>query len=149
MARFLPHVIIIRVDDEGADYEYRYVGEAQRQAYGIPIKGIRLSQIEAAAPQLGVLLRCVYERVRSTAKTLVVRGRALGGSVDEKPRFQETAWMPLGESDGCVDHLLMIGVQVPRPYWETSADTLELLADQGRESISAGTLPSHLNPTGG
>jgi hypothetical protein len=148
MARFLSHVIIIRVEDNGADYEYRYVGETQRQAYGIPLKGIRLSQIEAAAPQLGVLLRCVYEQVRSTAKTLVIRGRALSASADERPQFQETVWMPLGDSDTCVDHLLMVGVQVPRPYWETPADKLEALADHGRASVLAGISPSHLSPTG-
>jgi hypothetical protein len=134
MAAFLPHVIIIRVDVNGADYEYRYVGEAQRQAYGMSPRGIRLSQIEAATPQLGALIRSVFEQVRSTEKPLVVRGRVYSESVDAKPRFHETAWMPLGASDICVDHLLMIGVQVPRPFWEAPADKLKILADQGRAS---------------
>ena len=45
MAAFLPYAIIVGVVDNGADYEYRYVGEAQRQAFGIYFKGMRLTQI--------------------------------------------------------------------------------------------------------
>lgn len=132
MAAFLPHVIIIRVDDNGADYEYCYVGEAQRQAYGMPLKGIRLTQIEAATPQLGALVRSVFEQVRSSQVPLVVRGRIYSELANDKRRFHETIWMPLGDSETCVDHLLMIGVQVPKPFWEATPDKLRILADHGR-----------------
>src|SRR6202789_2419961 len=64
MATFLPHTVILTVIDDGADYEFRYVGDAQRQAFGTHFKGLRITQIEAAAPKLGAVLRLAYEQVR-------------------------------------------------------------------------------------
>jgi len=102
---------MIGVVDKGADYEYRYAGEARRQAFGVYFKGMRLTQIETAAPELGAILRSIYERVRSTGATFLVRGR-----VDHEParsqfRYYESAFSPLGASDAAVDHLLIVGVQ--------------------------------------
>jgi len=130
MSSFLPCIVIAGVVDNGADYEYRYVGEAQRQAFGVYFKGMRLTQIETAAPELGAILRSTYEQVRSTGAPLLVRGR-----VDHEParsqfRYHETAFLPLGASDAAVDHLLIVGVQVPTPFWELPNEKLTILANQ-------------------
>jgi hypothetical protein len=130
MASFLPCIVIAGIVDNGADYEYRYVGEAQRQAFGVYFKGMRLTQIETAAPELGAILRSTYEQVRSTGAPFLVRGR-----VDHEParsqfRYHETAFLPLGASDAAVDHLLIVGVQVPTPFWELPNEKLTILANQ-------------------
>jgi hypothetical protein len=72
IARLRPYVVLPRagargfgVIDCGADYEYRYVGEAERQAFKTYFKGIRLTQIEAHAPEFGRILRSAYDQVRS------------------------------------------------------------------------------------
>jgi hypothetical protein len=66
LAAILPYAVIIGVIDGGADFEFRYVGEAQREAFNTSFKGLRVSQIEAAVPELGTLLRGVYEQARAT-----------------------------------------------------------------------------------
>lgn len=130
MAQFLPFAVIAAVIDDGADYEYRYVGEAQRQAFRTYFKGMRVTQIEAGAPELGAILRSAYEQVRSTGTPLLVRGRVDHEPADSLFSYHETAFLPLGISDSCVDHLLMLGVQVPTPFWDLPDEQLKVLAER-------------------
>jgi hypothetical protein len=130
MAAILPYCVIVSVVDSGADYEYRYVGEEQRQAYGIQFKGLRLSKIEAAAPQLGMLLRGAYETVRAHGQPFVVRGRLASGSKDTALLYHESVFLPLGAA--AVDHILIVGVRVPRPFWEIPSNHLKVLAEKAR-----------------
>jgi hypothetical protein len=130
MAPFLPYSVIVGVIDDGADFEYRYVGDAQRQAFRSYFKGLRITQIEAAAPELGALLRGVYEQVRSSAIPFLVRGRLDQEDDDARFRYHETAFLPLGVGDGAVDHLLVVGVQVPDPFWQFTDEKLVTLARQ-------------------
>jgi hypothetical protein len=128
MAPFLPHTVIIGVIGGGADYDYRYVGEAEREAFKTYFKGIRLTQIEAYAPEFGGILRRAYEQVRSTGLPFIVRGRSdLGNS-----QLSETAFLPLGAGQEAVDHLLIVGVQIPEPFRELPADKLQTLVDLTR-----------------
>ena len=130
MATFLPYSIIVGVVDSGADYEYRYVGEAQRQAFGTYFKGMRVTQIEAVLPELGAILRSAYEQVRSTGAPFLVRGRVDHEPARSQCHFHETAFLPLGASDAAVDHVLIVGVQVPTPFWELPDEKLKILANQ-------------------
>jgi hypothetical protein len=126
-AAILPYSVIVRVIDGGADFEYRYVGESQRQAFKTSFKGLRLSQIEAAVPQLGSLLRAAYERVRSSGEPFLVRGRIDHEPADSKLLYHESAFLPLGISDAAVDHILIVGVQIPEPFWHVPAEKLTTL----------------------
>ena len=136
LATVLPYAVIIGVIDEGADYEFRYVGDAQRQAFKVHFKGLRLTQITAAAPELGTLLRGAYEFVRSTGTAFVVRGRVDHEPADSKFLYHESAFLPLGATDASVDHLLIVGVQIPTPFWEIPTDKLTTLADQSRQQTA-------------
>jgi hypothetical protein len=138
MAPFLPYSVIIGVIDDGADFEYRYVGDAQRQAFRSYFKGLRITQIEAVAPELGELLRSVYEPVRSNGVPFLVRGRLDQEADDARFRFHETAFLPLGASDTAVDHLLVVGVQVPAPFWQFTDEKLTILAQQAGVPAAAG-----------
>jgi hypothetical protein len=137
LAAFLQCAVIIDVLGNGADYEYRYVGEAQRQAFGTYFKGMRVTQVEAAAPKLGAILRSAYEQVRSSGAPFLVQGRVDHKPADPQLRYHETAFLPLGASDAAVDHLLIVGVQVPTPFWELPREKLKVLAKQ----ITAPTAP--------
>jgi hypothetical protein len=132
MAPFMPYIVIIAVIDGGADYEYRYVGEAQRQAFGAYFKGMRVTQIETAAPELGGILRGVYELVRSAGMPFAVRGRVDHEPPGSKLLYHETAFLPLGASDDAVDHLLIAGVQIPEPFWNIPEDKLTGLVGRAR-----------------
>lgn len=130
MAPFLPLTVIVGVMGGGADYEYQYVGEAQRLAFGAYFKGMRVTQIEASIPPLGALLRGVYEMVRSTGTPMLIQGE-VGHEVEGSLfRYHETAFLPLGASGCSVDHLLIVGVQVPKPFWDVPEEKLKVLVKQ-------------------
>lgn len=137
MAAILPFAVIVAVEGGGADYEFRYVGDAQRQAFSTHFKGMRLTQIEAAAPELGAIVRGAYEHVRATGVPLLVRGRVDHEPANSRFLYHETAFLPLGASDDAVDHLLIVGVQVPEPFWKIPAEKLTVLADKTRTPAAA------------
>src|SRR5476649_2408044 len=89
LAAILPYAVILSVIDAGADYEFRYVGDAQRQAFKTSFRGMRVSQIEAVAPLLGDTLREVYELARSSSAPFIVRGRNAADSADSKVQYHE------------------------------------------------------------
>jgi len=130
LAPVLTHCVTVRVIDEGADFEFRFVGDSQRQAFKVPFKGVRVSQIAALAPELGALLRGVYEAVRAGGFPFAVRGSIDFGEEDAGPVHYETAFLPLGADDAAVDHILIVGVQVPGAFWEIPDDKLRGLAKQ-------------------
>jgi hypothetical protein len=132
MAAILPYVVILDVLENGADYEVRYVGDIQRQAFGIYFKGMRLTQIEASVPEFGSILRAVYEKARLHGEPFIMRGQVHDELSDTKFLYHETAFLPLGASDSAVDHLLVVGVQVPKPFWDIPAGKLKDIADKLR-----------------
>lgn len=73
MASFLPYTLIVAVIEDGADYEYRFVGEVERQAFKRNFKGMRVSQVERIAPKFGEIIRATYDRVSSTGLPFAVR----------------------------------------------------------------------------
>jgi len=132
LAPILPYAVIVSVIDGGADFEFRYVGEAQREAFKTSFKGLRVSQIESVLPELGEMLRDVYEQARATGTPFIVRGRVDHEPANSKFLYHETVFLPLGASDAAVDHLLVVGVQIPTPFWDLKADDLIVLSDKAQ-----------------
>lgn len=114
MAEFLRNIALIRVIDDGADYEYRVAGDAHVMAFGLAFHGIRVSQIEAAAPDYGRITRATYEHVRNIGEPYCVRGWVGRDMPDSRFSYHESAFLPLGPRDGSVDHLMVISAYVPR-----------------------------------
>jgi hypothetical protein len=127
MATFLRFSVIVDVIDDGADYRYRYVGDAERQAFKVYFKGITLSQVEAHAPAFGRVLRTAYEHLRSSGVPFVVKGRAGHATSDSALPHHETAFLPLGSSS--VQQLLIVGVQIPKPFLDLSETKLKMFSD--------------------
>lgn len=135
LAAILPYAVILSVIEAGVDYEFRYVGDAQRQAFKTSFRGMRVTQIEAAAPQLGAMLREVYELARADGAPFIVRGRNAADPADSKLLYHETVFLPLGAAAGAVDHLLVVGVQIPEPFWDLPAEKLANLTEQIRAPL--------------
>jgi hypothetical protein len=110
----LKHVLLLRVLDGGADYEYRVVGDLHVQAYGIKFQNTRLSTLEERATGLGNMLRGLYEHVRVTAEPLAVRGWIGREVKDARFVYFESAFLPLGDDDKIVDHIACVSVYVPK-----------------------------------
>jgi hypothetical protein len=115
MAGFLPYALIVAVIENGADYEYRFVGDIERQAFKRDFKGMRVSQIERMAPKFGEVIRATYDKVSTTGLPFAVRGLAEHVKTDEYIPYHETVFLPLGATDKLVDHFLAVGVTIKRP----------------------------------
>lgn len=112
IASLLRHIVLIRVLDDGADFEYRIVGDAHVQAQGVNFVGTRLTEFEAEA-ECDPHTRVTYEFVRSTGEALAIRGW-VGRDAPESPFcYYETVFLPLGENE-TVDHLLVVSCYAPR-----------------------------------
>ena len=113
MTPFLRNVVLIRVIDKGADFEYRIAGDAHVQAHGLNFQGMRVSQVEALAPEQGKKTRATYEYVRLLGEPFAVRGWVGRDVPEAKFCYYETAFLPLG-INGEVDHILVVTAYAPR-----------------------------------
>jgi len=113
IAGVLRHIVLIRVLDAGADFEYRIVGDAHVQAHETNFVGMRLKEIENTHPGFDPNTRATYEFVRFTGEPLAVRGWVGRDVPESKFCYYETIFLPLGAEDG-VDHLLVVTSYVPR-----------------------------------
>ena len=114
MRGILRNVVLLRVLGGGTDYEYRIVGELFVWAYGLQFRDMRLSQIEAAAPEHGARMRKLYEHVRTSAEPLAFQGWV--GREIPKSRFvyYESLLLPLADDGATVDHILIASFYVPK-----------------------------------
>jgi hypothetical protein len=110
----LRHIVLLKVVDGGRDYEYRIAGDAHVEAYGLPFKGLRISQVIAASPEFGRMLYGVYEHVRVTAEPFAVRGWVGREISESRFVYYESVFLPLAEDGESVDHVLIFSVYVPR-----------------------------------
>lgn len=108
------HIVILRLIDGGADYEYRLVGDAQVQAYGFNFQNLRISQIRTVAPEFGQLMFGIYEHVRNTRDPFAVRGWIGKEVPDSKFVYHESVFLPLGEDGENVDHIVIVSTYVPK-----------------------------------
>ena len=116
MAAVLRNMILVKVLDGGADFEYRIVGDAQVCAYGIPLQGRRLSEIAVEAPRFGRILQRLVTQVSREGAPLAIRGR-VGRDVPEANFiYCESALLPLGASPDVVDHVLIFSAYIVRAF---------------------------------
>jgi hypothetical protein len=114
MAGFLRNVALVRIVDEGRDYEYRIAGDAHVEAHGASFQGTCLSDLEARAPRYGRLTRATYEHVRVTAEPYCLRGWVGRDVPDSRFVYYESAFLTLGTNEDAVDHLLIVSAYVQR-----------------------------------
>jgi hypothetical protein len=114
MAPFLRNIALVRVIDEGRDYEYRIAGDAHVEAHGASFQGTYLSDLEARAPRYGRLTRATYEHVRVTGEPHCLRGWVGRDVPDSRFVYYESAFLTLGANEDAVDHLLILSAYVQR-----------------------------------
>lgn len=114
MRGILRNVVLLRVIDGGEDYEYRIVGELFVWAYGVQFRDMRLSQIEAAAPQHGARMRNLYEHVRSGGAPLAFRGWVGREIPNARFVYYESLLVPFADDGVTVDHILVTSFYVPK-----------------------------------
>ncbi|MGA7674634.1 MAG: PAS domain-containing protein [Rhizomicrobium sp.] len=112
MARILRDTILVKIIEQGADYEYRILGDAQVQAYSIPLQGRRISDIADIAPWFRQIAMTTYEYVRQSGEPLAMRGSVGREFPEAKFVYHESLFLPLGDNENAVDHLLIVSTNV-------------------------------------
>jgi hypothetical protein len=111
---FQRHMILLRVIDDGADFEYRFVGEAQAAAYTHPVQGRRMSEMAALSPDFGPPVFAGYRYIQQSGTPFALRGWAGKDYVAANFAYTESVTLPLGVRDDHVDHLVIFSAYVPR-----------------------------------
>ena len=108
----LRNTTLLRVVDEGADYDYRIVGDAYVMAHGQSFQGKLWSQTEAMSPGFYKFIKPVYDRVVRDGEPLAMRGWIERGGASTGHVYCEYVYLPLGEDR--VDHILAVAVYLRR-----------------------------------
>jgi hypothetical protein len=104
----VPHNgIVVRVIEDGADYEYRSVGDALVAGFQEDFSGRLLSDIIVTTPRFGIGLRMLYEMVRHSGEPLYYRGWVGADMPGAKFVYYESAVLPFGRDEAAVDHILV------------------------------------------
>ena len=105
MAPFLTNVVLIGVIDQGADYEFRVVGDAIRVAFALNLSGMRIADLNKLETGFGDVIQRVCRFVFRTGVPLAVQGTLMRAEFDADQ--QQGIFLPLGVGAD-VDHILYV-----------------------------------------
>jgi hypothetical protein len=114
LGRFAANASLVHVVDDGADYEFRIIGDAHLQAYGTNFTGLHMRDVISAAPKFGRLLKASYDLVRSTGRPYAFRGIVGYDAPDARFSWFETCYLPFGSGAAEVDYILNAASYTPR-----------------------------------
>ncbi len=107
IAAALSHFSLIKVWEGGADFEVRIAGDAMNYAYRAPLNGRLISDIATDLPQMASRWRHIFGEILATGTPLAVRTHAGHDLPETNFSDSEAVFLPLGENDETVDHLLL------------------------------------------
>lgn len=101
----LPHAILIKVLDGGAEFQVRIIGDAIAAIQNVPMQGLTTAEIDGLLPGYGTMVRGAYTRACAEKTPQAYRGRLLR-EADQRAFDRELLLFPLGETDALVDYLI-------------------------------------------
>lgn len=114
IAGILRNVVILKVLDSGADYEFRIVGDAHVQSHGHNLQGQRLTALEHDEPRYGAALRRLYDQIVETQTPLALQGWFAREGSQTDIYYTESVFLPLGQDDRHVDYILVFSGYTPK-----------------------------------
>jgi hypothetical protein len=126
LAGILRDMVLVKIIEGGADYEYRIVGDAQAQAYTVPLQGRRISEISVAAPWFGHIAAFTYEYVRRSGEPVAMRGGVGHEFPEARFVYHESVFLPLGTNDDAVDHLLIVSTNILSTHVQRDFSNFEI-----------------------
>jgi hypothetical protein len=100
------YAALIRVIDGGSDYEFRLVGDVPVAAVGWNFQGRCASEPAIAAVMRANYRLHLYEQVVRTGEPWLFKCSQVDHAGLKLPVLSETVYLPLGDNDDAVDHLL-------------------------------------------
>jgi hypothetical protein len=108
----LSHVMLLKVLEGGADYEFRIAGEETTRVHRKSFQNMRMSEVEKNFPRFNPSNRIAVDRVQRSGQPLA---RQFVYALDENTvHFRESVLLPFGTGDQ-VDHILIVGVSTMGP----------------------------------
>jgi hypothetical protein len=107
IATVLSQFSLIKVWEGGADYEVRIAGDSMNCAYRAPLNGRLISDIATDLPLMAARWRRIFDEIVATGLPLAVRTHAGHDLPETNFTDSEAVFLPLGDSDDVVDHLLL------------------------------------------
>ncbi len=123
IAGLLRNVILVRVVNDGDDYEFRIVGDAHVQMSGFNMQGGHIRDLQRVSPSFATALQKLYGKVLSTRAPFALRGAM--ERPGQAPLASESVLLPLGPDDSTIDHILVFSVYVPRCVERDMGQTTE------------------------
>jgi hypothetical protein len=112
LARLLPYVSIIKVIDNGTDFENRIIGDTMVRAFNVPLQNRRLSDIAKEAPDFVAYCWQPFRRVIETREPAAWRAHTGTDNTWVVISDAEVVLLPLGNSPECVDHMIGFGTHL-------------------------------------
>lgn len=114
LSSLLRHIVLLKLVDGGADYEYRIVGDAHVISHGFNMQGSRVSEVDRISPGYGPVLKSLYDHAVRRRDAFAFRGWLERGEGRKQYIYSESVFMPLGPDASTIDHVLNFAVYVPR-----------------------------------
>lgn len=111
MAPLVPYLALVKVLDDGADFEHRIVGDAMVCAFSVLIQNRRFSEIAKEAPALIEGSLTLFRKVLKCRAPIAWQQRVLDDSVHIRSTYSEMVLLPLGATPAAIDHIAAFGVQ--------------------------------------
>ena len=119
LTALLRHIVLLKLVDGGADYEYRIVGDAHVISHGFNMQGLRVSDVDRFSPGYGPVLKSLYDRAVRRRDAYAFRGWMERGEEHKQYIYSESVFMPLGPDASMIDHVLNFSVYIPRDSYDS------------------------------
>jgi len=110
IAALLPYISLLKVIDDGADFEHRIVGDTLVRTLDVPIQNRRFSDIASDAPGFSYVSVQLFRKAFEARAPLAWRHHT--SSDESHVVFTETnvLALPLSNDGGTIDHLAVFAV---------------------------------------
>lgn len=119
----LANLLVLRVVGDCEDYEFRIIGDAHLAVLGIKSFPKRLSQLDDYIPGYAATLKPLYDRVVFSRAAYGLRSDVRRASENTSSALSESAFLPVGQTDDAVDHVLVASVY--HNHWATLVKRVE------------------------
>ena len=114
----LRNLVLIRLIEGGADYEYRIVGDAHVISHGYTMQGLKVSDVDRFSPGYSAVLKGLFDRAVRKRDVFAFRGWMESGDKAKPFIYSESLFMPMGPDEATIDHVLNFAVYTPRDRYD-------------------------------
>lgn len=108
MASFLRNAALVKVLDQGREFQFKVVGDAVVSVQGASLQGLTMAEVDRVIPGYGSLLGGAYRALLRRKEPMAFRGSS-EDAVKGRTFLHESLLLPLSSDGSNVDHILVVG----------------------------------------